>query len=74
LPHLEARRIDAFKKANFEWRGLSVEAALAIPTTAFIPTRGQFEAMLDDAGLHARTIPAGTFPLAEFTPLYVATR
>jgi hypothetical protein len=74
LPELDRGTATTFAGSHFEWRGISVEQALAVRTTMLVPKRARVEALFADAGLRVRTISPGTFPLAEFTPLYVATR
>jgi len=74
VPDIDRRTAATFARSHFEWRGISAERALAVATTMFVPKRSHVEAMLAAAGLRVRTISPGTFPLAEFTPLYVATR
>ncbi len=74
--HIEAdaRTAARYMSDYFEWRGMSPEAATAIPTTAYFPARETFESLLNDVGLRFHTVSAGRFALAEFTPIYVATR
>lgn len=74
LPELDRGTAAAFVESHFEWRGISVEQALAVRTTMFVPKRAHIEAMFAGVDLRIRAISPGTFPLAEFTPLYVATR
>ena len=62
-----------YRAAYFAWRGMSVETATAITTKAFFPSRTQIETMFAAAGLRVSTVPAGTFPLAECTPIYAAS-
>lgn len=56
----------------FAWRGMSPAAAAAIHTTAYFPSRANFETLLAQAGLRARALSAGRFALAQYTPIYVA--
>jgi hypothetical protein len=65
---------ERYKAEHSEWRGMSPSAAAAISTKAFIPSRTQIESLFAAAGLRPSSIGPGRFPLAEFTPLYVARR
>jgi hypothetical protein len=65
---------ERYKAEHFEWRGMSASAAAAIATQSFFPARAQVETLFTDAGLGVATVSAGKFPLAEFTPIYVARR
>jgi hypothetical protein len=68
----DQKSIASYKEGYFEWRGISASAAAAIDTRAFIPLQSDMEALFSAASLRCSTVSAGTFPLAEFTPIYVA--
>jgi hypothetical protein len=68
---LESAVLEAYEAAYFSWRGVSAPTAAAVTTKMFFPSRSQMDAMFAAAGLRMSTISAGTFPLAEFTPIYV---
>lgn len=72
--HLPADRetIASYKEDHFKWRGLSASAAAVIDTRAFIPLQSDMEALLSAASLRCSIVSAGKFPLAQFTPIYVA--
>jgi len=72
--HLRVKRdvLDAYQAAYFAWRGVSATAVPTITTKMFFPSRTQIEAMFATAGLRLSAVSAGTFPLAQFTPVYVA--
>ena len=71
--HLPLNRdvLDAYRAAYFEWRGVSPTAAQTMTTKMFFPPRALVEEMFAAAGLRVSTISAGSFPLAQFTPIYV---
>jgi hypothetical protein len=71
--YIDPKLAATYKQQYFEWRGISAEAAAQIKTAAFFPSYQQIEAMFDKAGLKVTKINAGTFPLAEYTPIYIAT-
>lgn len=72
--HLPVSRdvLAEYQAAYFAWRGVSPTSASTITTRMFFPSRTQIEAMFAEVGLRVSTVSAGTFPLAEFTPIYVA--
>ena len=55
----------------FDWRGLTATAAARITSTGYFPTRDGFARLLDSIGLRAQTLSAGTFPMAECSPIFV---
>jgi hypothetical protein len=73
--HLQVDRsiCDAYKAAYFEWRGMPAGGTVTVNTKTYFPSRARIEAQFAAAGLGYSIVGAGTFPLAEFTPIYVAT-
>jgi len=69
--HVNRNTSDAFKQKYFDWRGITPGAASKISERMFFPSRQQIDAMFKAAGLHATITSAGSFQLAQFTPIYV---
>ncbi len=67
---LDAEAAAGYAEKYFDWRGLTATAAARITSTGYFPTREGFARLIDSIGLRAQTLSAGTFPLAECSPIY----
>lgn len=71
---VDASIASQLKADYFEWRGLPPEQAMQATTRAFYPTINAFTELLSGIGVGYRTISAGDFPLAEFTPICILSK
>ena len=70
---IERTLSDTFKQKYFDWRGMSAEKASQLKTKAFFPSAQQIEGMFEGAGFKVNKTSAGSFSLAEYTPIYFVT-
>ena len=70
---IETALSDTCKENYFSWRGVSASESAKSDTKIFFPRRLQLEAMLKDAGFGTDQISAGSFALAQYTPIYTTT-
>ena len=60
-----------YKEDYLSWRNISSQASKDSSSTVFFPTREQINNLFKEAGISVKILSAGTFPLAEYTPLFV---
>lgn len=67
-------QIQAWKTSYFQWRDAPVEELLQMEATAFFPRRRQLDELLAQTGMQFETLAAGSFNLAEYTPIFHTVR
>jgi hypothetical protein len=66
-----ATTLEEYRADYFRWRGLPPEQARLISSSVYFPSIAQLETLFRTAGMSFSRSASGSFPLAEYTPLYI---